>query len=107
MQNPLDELDLLLDTLESVDEDYAGPHAAFALKLIEDSSPSSVAVAALYLKWALTKKDVVKHGFVKPCQCVSGWFDGVDDGVYPCPRCRPDANSKWFAEFVDSGGGPV
>lgn len=106
LMNPLDELDLLLDTLESIDEDYAGTHAAFALKLIENNSHSTAAVAALYLKWALSKKDIVLNGFKKPCQCDSGWLEGSDDGVLPCPRCRPDANTRWFAEFVDSSREP-
>lgn len=103
--NPLDDLDMLLDTLESVDEDYAGLHAAFALRIIDDSNPASAAVAATYLKWALTKRDIAIDGFTSKCRCDDGWLENAD-GVYPCARCRPEPNSKWFAEFVDSGKEP-
>ena len=96
----------LMDTLESMDEVYAATHSDVLLTLFDEDSPSSSEIAAMYLQWVISKQDIVKNSFRKVCTCEAGWVEGDDGGVKPCPRCRSEANERWFAEFVDSAKEP-
>lgn len=102
MDDVLDEIDHLVDRLEQQDPEFSAKCAAFALGLIEDESPSTANVAALYLTWALAK-DYIGAQIRYKCECGdTGWREGRDGGLIPCVRCRPLVNEKWFAEVADS-----
>lgn len=107
MDDVADRIGVLLDTLESMDEEYAATHAGFAQSLFDDDSPTSFEIAAMYLQWAVAKTDIVKNSFRMKCRCDSGWLEGTDGGIKPCPACRAEANERWFSEFVDSGEPPT
>lgn len=102
----LGRLNMLLDTVESIDEERAQRLATVALGLISDDHPSTVDVAAGYLSWALAKPTIADGDVTFSCRCSDGWLDGVDGGIKPCPRCRPASNEKWFSEFANSGMEP-
>lgn len=110
-RSELDELDTVLNTLESQDPELAVKVTMFITdQLVDSDEPETWRLALQYAKWAMVKGKIAKRDDIthdcKVCWKNTHWIFQPDGTVKPCDKCAPTRVTKWESDFVDSDNPP-
>ena len=107
----LDELDSILQTIESINEDLAVKVAYFITnELYDPNEPETWTLSIQYAKWAMSKDKIARRDDIthdcKTCYKNTGWIVLENGDFRPCDECSRNVADRWQRDFVNSDGPP-
>lgn len=110
--NEIDELDTVLNTIESIDPELSVKVTRFVTnELYDPDEPETWTLSLQYARWAMSKAEVAQRDEITHrcdvCWKDTQWILIRQDGSFrPCDKCAASRVSKWQEDFVDSDGPP-